>query len=192
MTPPRWVARAALPQRPALREIRVTIDADPDTRDGWRSYGGRRLRVVLERWNSVDLPVRLVAARSPREADISVYVIPAFPREAGSEGSERYRAGLTRLTYQGNREIVKATILVAETTPMGHRYSVTDQMATLMHEVGHALGLPHVANPTALMATRTRASGVTAVDVNLARSVYGPTGCPSVQLAAGDDIPGQP
>jgi hypothetical protein len=41
------------------------------------------------------------------------------------------------------------------------------------------------------MATRTRASGVTAVDVTLARSAYGPSGCPSVQLAEGD-FPGKP
>lgn len=184
--PPRWVAE----QRSADREVRVTIDADPDTRDGWRSDGGRRLRIALAHWNSLSLPVKLVPAMSPRDADITVQVIQSFPVTQPSSPLDKYRAGLTKLTYREGGEITRAVILIAETTPFGQRYTVSDQLATLMHELGHALGLPHVVNPDALMAARPRAESVTAIDATLARTVYGPTGCPGVQLAAGDDFPG--
>lgn len=173
-----------------VREIRVALEADPDTRDGWRAYGGRRLRVALNHWNGVSLPVRLVPARTLREADIIVEVITAFPRGEDAHAGQRYRAGQTRLTWAADGEITGAHVLIAEQTPFGEHYSVADQSATLLHELGHALGLPHVANPGALMATRTRVDGVTPVDVTLARSVYSPRGCPGVRLAANDDSPG--
>lgn len=144
----------------------------------------------MAHWNALSLPVQLVPAPSLRDADITVQVIQSFPVTQPSSPLDKYRAGLTKLTYRDGREITNAVILIAETTPFGQRYTVSDQLATLMHEIGHALGLPHVANPDALMAARPRAEGVTAIDATLARTVYGPRGCPGVQLARGDEFPG--
>jgi len=186
LTPPKWVS-ASVDWRPhdPLREVRVALVSDRDTRDGWRAHGTHRLHTALAHWNNVSLPVKLVPAKTLRSAEITVYVIRSFPPETPNQ---RYRAGQTNLTYVDG-EITSAQIFIAEATPLGERYSVADQLATLLHELGHAIGLPHVAHPDALMATRTRAGEVTAVDVTLARSVYSARGCPRVQLAANETFP---
>jgi YD repeat-containing protein len=143
-----------------------------------------RLRRAIGYWNQVSLPVSLVLAQSPRSADVTVDIIRSFPPDNRLTGNE-YRAGLTSLTYDEAGRITRARVFVAEATPFGTRYALIDQEGTLLHELGHALGLPHVANPFALMSSRPRVTSLTGFDVGLARSVYQGAGCPRAQLAAG-------
>lgn len=165
------------------RLIKVWLDVDPATTDGWFAMGGRRMRRALDHWNALGLPVKLVPASSAGDANILVDVIPHFPPEAELQGDE-YRAGLTHVTFDSNGRITRARVFIAQATPYGHRYPVVDQEATLLHELGHALGLPHVANPMAMMAARPSAFTLTPADVHLARSVYGDITCSRAHVAA--------
>lgn len=119
----------------------------------------------MAEWNSIKLPVRLVEARSLRESDIVVDVIEAIP---GQHRDDRDQAGVTTVTHQSG-SIIRARVLVAISAPFGVRYSVNDQVANLIHELGHALGVPHAAESRALMSPRRNVEELTAIDIALAR-----------------------
>jgi predicted Zn-dependent protease len=152
------------------RPLRVWLDAAAQEYDGWRSYGWRRVRFAIGEWNAIRLPVRFVEARSARESDITIDIIHALPEQDDRTGDQ---AALTNLTYQPNGEILRARVLIAVTAPRGMgRYPVLDQQANLLHELGHAIGLPHAAESRAVMATRRTSFGITGADIALARAHY--------------------
>jgi predicted Zn-dependent protease len=125
----------------------------------------------LEEWNSIRLPVRLVAAESARQADIVVDIIASVPAPDDSTG--RDQAGVTHLTYLPSGEILKARVFIAVKPARGiGRYPVLDQQANLLHELGHALGLPHVTETSAVMAIRRTSHGLTGADIALAKAHY--------------------
>jgi hypothetical protein len=144
------------------------MDASAQTLDGWGPYGGRRLRTAMDEWNSIRLPVRLVQAPSLRDSDIVVDVIEAIPAH---DGHDRDQAGLTSLTHEGST-ISRARVYVATSAPFGVRYSVGDQVANLIHELGHAIGLPHTTRLNALMSARRSANELTGADIALARTHF--------------------
>lgn len=152
------------------RSLRVWLDARAQEYDGWGPYGWRRLRFAMDEWNSIRLPVRFTEARSARESDIIVDIIQSIPEQ---DDQARDQAAVTNLTYQPTGEIIRARVLIAVTPPRGiGRYSVLDQQANLLHELGHAIGLPHVPETGAVMATRRTSHGVTGADIALARTHY--------------------
>jgi hypothetical protein len=166
------------------RTVRVSIDAVQGTRDGWQVEGKRRLASAIAEWNAVGLPVRYAVARQrDRAIEITVLVVPRLSVPS-DDRMGRFHAGLTHLKYLGTGEISAATILIAEATPGGKAYSITDQMATLVHELGHALGLPHVANGVSVMSSHPMVSGVTRHDERLARSLYDRSAGPCDAIAS--------
>lgn len=152
-----------------VRPLRVWIDTRSQSFDGWGPYGWRRLRLAMAEWNVIRLPLRFVEARSLRESDIVVDVLESIP---GQDRGDRDQAGVTSLTYEVDA-IIRARVFIAISAPFGVRYSVADQQANLVHELGHALGLPHAAEAGAVMAPRRVADELTGADIALARSHYG-------------------
>ena len=162
----RWLIPAA-----GERALRVWLDAGAQELDGWRPYGARRLRLALDEWNSIRLPVQFITAKSARESDIIVDIVPSLPTIDGS--SVQNQAGITNVTYEASGRILSARILIAAATPTGRRYPVVEQQANLLHELGHALGLPHVAQNGAVMSnTRRDTYELTGADIMLARGHY--------------------
>lgn len=131
------------------------------------------MRLALSEWNSLRLPVRFVEARSAQQSDIIVDVIASIP--APDDSSGRDQAAVTSLTYDQSGTILKARVLIAVTAPNGLRYPLYDQQANLLHELGHAIGLPHITETGAVMATRRTSYQLTGADIALARRHYG--GC---------------
>jgi hypothetical protein len=155
------------------RVLHVWLDAQAQELDGWHTYGPRRLRTALDEWNSIRLPVRLVPATSARESDILVDIVGSLPTV--DESVARDQAGITNVSYEPSGNILKARVLIAVATPIGRRYPLVAQQANLLHELGHAIGLPHAAETGAVMATRRSSYQLTGSDITLAREHY--AGC---------------
>lgn len=152
------------------RILRVWFDTETQELDGWNSYGSRRLRLALDEWNSIRLPVRLVEAASARASDIVVDIVATLP--VLDDSVARDQAGITNVSYEPSGNILKARVLIAVATPIGRRYPLAAQQANLLHELGHAIGLPHAAETGAVMATRRTAYQLTGADIALARNHY--------------------
>jgi hypothetical protein len=167
-----WAAGA----RGTVRRLPVLLELLPEVSASWRLDGRLRLDEALAPWNRTGLPVRLARAEPGDSASILVTVVRRLPLDP-ADGALAYRAGVTHLRYDASGAIGSARVVVAEETPRGEPYSIRDQVATLMHELGHALGVPHSDHPFALMSARTVAGSLTEHDVALARAVYGRRGC---------------
>jgi len=148
----------------------VWLDAKAQELGGWNTYGLRRLRLALDEWNSIRLPVRLVQASSVRESDIVVDIVASLPTVDDSVA--RDQAGITNESYEPSGNILKARVLIAVATPIGLRYQLVAQQANLLHELGHAIGLPHGSETGAVMATRRSSYQLTGSDITLARKHY--------------------
>lgn len=152
------------------RSLRVWLDSEMQEHDGWGPYGLRRLRVAMDEWNSLRLPVRFIQATSARQSEIVVDVIRSLP--VADDSTARDQAAVTNLTYEPSGAILKAHVLIAVATPIGRRYPLPDQQANLLHELGHSIGLPHITETGAVMATRRTSYQLTGADIALARRHY--------------------
>lgn len=153
------------------RTLRVWLEVPSNATPAWKFERSARLSTALDAWNGAGARIRLVPAKSFSASDIVVLVVDRLPLE-GNEGAHNHRAGVTQLTFAEGGEIGRARTFVAERTPRGHPYAPIDQMATLMHELGHALGLPHDPGAMSLMAARPVVDKPTQRDRLQARAWY--------------------
>lgn len=162
----------------AVRDVAVRLEVMSEASASWRLDGAARLEQALGSWNRTGIPVRLrrLAPGSRVVAPVRVVIVRRLPLDP-SESVNAYRAGVTYLRYDDTGAIDEALVMVAEETPSGTPYATSDQVATLLHELGHALGLPHVAEPYAIMSARAVVEGLTPHDVALARTVYAGAPC---------------
>jgi hypothetical protein len=169
--------------REQQRTLRVWLGGDAVTRDRRPTTMRSHLRAAMSEWNALGLPLQLVLTTSRADAEIRVEVIDQFPLDPTLPGSAMH-GGLTHLQYTRSGHLAAAEVYVAEMTPRGMPYSGEDWRAILLHELGHALGLPHARLAFALMAMSPVVSSVTPADAATARELYVRPRCPATLATA--------
>ena len=167
----------------SVRLVPVWLGVQPRSADPWSVRNRQLVESAIEGWNSVGLPVRFTPAPSRGRADVRIDVVDRFLPQDPAPGLAT-RGGATQLTYSDTRTIERAQIMIARETTNGIPYSSADIEAILLHELGHALGLPHSPRLESIMAPAPVVSTLTAVDASAARMLYRAPRCAAPATAA--------
>ena len=130
-------------------------------------------RAALGEWRLVNLGFTLTEVADTNVADIVVHWIERFDIEtAPVAGDGAGRTGLTEVQSNSQGEVGHATVTLAMTDPRGRRLAPLEVRAVAMHELGHALGLPHSADPRDIMYPTVRRATLSDRDRATATLLY--------------------
>jgi predicted Zn-dependent protease len=120
-------------------------------------------REALERWQEANPAVRFALQADTTGAQITIRWIDRFGID---------RTGQTDLTWNQRGVIQHASIYLAVNDPLGRPVPDQGLRTVALHEVGHAIGLPHSGEPDDLMFPATHAAQPTARDLRTAQLLY--------------------
>ncbi len=117
----------------------------------------------IRRWNGQPFPI-LVDERGTRHAQIEVRWVPSL---AGSQ------IGVAHVAWTATGGLSVRSIELVTQNPLNGRDVDPDEMLlTAMHEMGHALGLPHSEDPHDVMYSTNAANGLSARDYKAIEALY--------------------
>jgi len=152
----RWAERITRP-------LRVFVDTAAAS-GSWSADHVLAVRTAFDRWVATGIPIRLTFVASPAHADVTVRTVARLAE--GISGRTTWRRNAAGWLREG-------TIWLARIHADGAPLSPGELHAVALHEVGHLLGLSHVADPTRIMAPRIRARSLSPMDEATIRQLYG-------------------
>lgn len=151
----RWPDRTDKP-------VRVWVQSAPAL-PGWRRQFPDLVKVALDEWSAVGIPVRFVYVTDPAHAEVRVRWVERLNDES---------CGETTWTADAEGWMRRADITLAMRSSDGVLQDERDMRAMALHEAGHLLGLGHTSDSTAIMAPWVAADDLTEADRATVRALY--------------------